>query len=139
MNPITVKSPAPKETVFGKIEQNGKEIAASVKALETALADYDPSIDEKLDQVCRDMYLSVDHLYSMISNVYERIYKTEDRIYEAFHNHTENYLHLPGVNSPELLARIIKNIGMEKSWDVKTQTIYASDGKPEKLRLDISL
>lgn len=91
---------------------------------------------EDLDNLARGLYMSIDSMYSMISDMYSRIYKTEDRMYELMSQHLQG--HAPAFKGASQLEKYVKMF-MPGDVTVVPQTIYASDGKPSKLVLEIPI
>ncbi len=91
---------------------------------------------DDLNCLAESLYYSIERMYSMIHEVYDRMYEAESNTWRMFDNHLKG--HLPPINSVEQMQRAIEGLGLSKEIDVQKRVIYASNGKQDKLVLEIS-
>ena len=139
---VTAPKPAVKQTSLGKL-------ADSQEKLKLALADMgcvvtecceeegDEVSQDDLNNLAQNLYMSIDRIYSMVSDMYSRIYDSEDKMYEMFWQHQKG--HIPAINSVEQMARAIEALGLSSEIEVQKRVIYASDGKASKIQWETSI
>ncbi len=129
------KKTAKAELALGVIQQAVADINLVV---ETEEGENEVTQDD-LDMLARSLYQSINSMYDTLYNMSARIEQTQGQMWNMLADHIQTYLHLPAVDSAELLQRIIEKIGMDKSWTIQKSVIYASDGKPSFTRLEIPI
>jgi len=127
------------EQLKASIAQADASIKADLDAFKPVEGDaYDPSRDKQPgnnppdNNYLNTMYGLADKLNQQIGQVKSYADMTYDyacSIAQRLTKHTDASKHLPEIPSAEHMARAVKALGLDKQYDVKKKTIYASKGE----------
>lgn len=135
----TDNKPKTIDELKSSIAELGIKIRADLDAFTPIAGDaYDPNRDKNPtnnppdNNYLNTMYGLADKLNQQISNVksyadmaYDYACSTADRLTK----HNDPSKHLPIIPSAEHMIRAVKALGLDKQYDVKKKTIYASKGE----------
>lgn len=112
--------------------------------LKQSFADYgecceDESVSkEDLENLYEILFKNLDYLYEMIQRVGSRLQEDQWKIWDAIYEH-QGFGHLPKITSVEQFKRVIDILQLSEEVEVMKKTVYASNGEPSKLLIELPI
>jgi hypothetical protein len=87
--------------------------------------------DEKMQRMCNQM--------DSLANYVGYVHSYASRVEDALSQHCSTANHIPPISGPGMMRKVLKALGMDSDYEVKSRMIYASDKNTLNVNLTAKL